>query len=368
MIRVRSKVGNQLLRLFNLWMTFVVLTKVALLFPHWKISLLALLNYDLYFLVTLLALSIFFEGHYNRFIFLNIAIFAFSYVPGYLTIFMGADYSFGNNFLQYYWWGYRKIFSSIVTCIAIIYIPIDYFYYERKTRFKYVLTLGISLPIALIYYWKFFNNSSYLVTGENYYQIFRGILGLDFLALFVIISYGYLLLKYNKPILGYVNLLMFNFLFFVLIDLVDNFFYYYLHKPLPDLSNVFLIVNLIFFVLVLIHNLNYLSSEFGQFYENVKFSRVKLDIVLLRKKTVIDKWILLIQENFSSSPFRFLALFLMAVTLGAFVYFYPYGYSKVAFFILMILMVIILWYLNLLVKRRINKKITNSKQINNKIV
>jgi hypothetical protein len=360
MIRIKSQISNQVFVLFNIWMAFIVLSKFVLIFPHWKISVIALINYDLYFLVTLLALAVFFKDRHNKFIFLNIAIFSLSYVLGFLTIFLGEDYSFGNHYFQYYFWAYRKIFTSIITCITIIYVTIDYLYHEKRIGVKYLKTLFITIPISLLYYKNFFLDYRYLFQGDNYYQIFSGILGLNFLALFFIVLYGYLLFKFDKPISGHVNLIVFGFLIFLAIDSVDNFFNY-LRKPLPDLSQVFLIGNLILFVSILIHNIVYLNTEFGKFYEDFRFSKIKLNIKLLKRKTIIDRWIILLQGNFMYSPFRMFLLFLMVISLSFFLYFYPYGYTKLSFLILIFIMIILLFYLNFLVRKRTRLEITNKK-------
>ena len=360
MIRIKSQIGNQLLALFNIWMAFVVLSIVALIFPHWKISFIALINYNLYFLIALMAIAVFFKERHNKYIFINIAIFCFSYVLGFLTIFLGEDYSIGNNYFQYYFWTYRKIFTSIITCITIIYIPVDYLYHEKKAKSKYLLTLLITLPISFVYYKNFFLSYKYLFEGENYYQIFSGFLGMNFLALFFIALYGYIFFKFDKPISGYVNLIIFGFLIFLAIDSVDNLFNY-MRKPLPDLSHVLLIGNLILFVLILAHNLIYLNTEFGKFYEDFKFSKLQLNIKLLKKRTVIDKWIIPLQGYVLYSPFRIFFLLLMLISLSFFLYFYPYGYTKLSFLILILLLIMLLFYLNLLVKKRTKLEVANTK-------
>jgi len=127
--RIKAKVGNQLLIILNIWMAYVVLSKLVLIFPHWEISFIRLINYDLFFLVFLLSITVFLKEENNRYVYLNIAIFAAAYLLGFLTIFLGENYSLGNDYLQYYVGTYRKILIAIVTCITVIYISIDYLYH-----------------------------------------------------------------------------------------------------------------------------------------------------------------------------------------------------------------------------------------------
>ena len=85
----KKPVGKQFLTIFNIWMTYFVISKIALVFPHWKISSIALFNYDLYFLIFLFALWIYLKKTYNRYIYLNIAILSILYVLGFLALFIG---------------------------------------------------------------------------------------------------------------------------------------------------------------------------------------------------------------------------------------------------------------------------------------
>ncbi len=368
MVRIKSSVGNQLLVIFNVWMVLVVILKFSLLlFKHWKISVIALINIDLFFLMAMLAFIIFLKGRYNKYIFLNLAIFAASYGLGFILIFFGEDYSIGNNIIQYFLWTYRKILISIITCITIIYIPIDYLYHNKKAIAKYFLSFLICLPISFLYYKNFFLSYRFLFEGENLYRLFSGFLGMNFWALFFIMLHGYLLIIRDRPILGHVNLIIFCFLIFIAIDSIDNYFNF-LHKALPVLSQIFLFANLIIFILILVDSFFYLTSEFGKFYEDFKFSKIHLNIKLLQKRTKIDRWIVKLQEYLVYSHYRFFQLFLMIISLILFLYFYPYGYAKISFIILILLITILMFYLRLLVRKRSKIENTYQETLNNQII
>lgn len=351
MAQSKSHFGIQLYLILKIWLGYLLLSKLVLIFPHWKISSIALLNYDLFFLIILLAIAVFFKERNNKYIFLNLAIFAFVYVSGSLTIFLGKNYALGNDFLQYYFWAYRKILISIITCITIIYIPIDYLYNEKKTISKYLLALFIILPISFIYYRNFLLIPQYLFKGENYYEIYSGLLGMNFLAIFFILLYGYLLFYRNKPVSGHVNLIVFSFLLFFSIDTLDNFLIYS-RLSLPNFSQLTLFFNLILFIFILIHNIYYLNTEYGKFYEDLRFSRIKLNIKLMKKTTIIEKYIFRLQAYFSYLPNRLFFILLMVISISFFLYFYPFGYVKLNFTILIILMLILFFYLNILIRRR----------------
>jgi len=352
MSKTKIEIKNQLWVILNIWILFIVFGSVYLLrFKHWELPIINLLNYYLYFLIVLLAGAAFLKGRYNKYIFLNIAIFAFVYVMGFVVIFIGRNYSFGDDYLQYYAWSYRKIMVSIVTALTIIYIPVDYLRHNRRTYEKYLIALLLCLPIAFVYYKNFILSHRYLFIDNHIRQIFLGFIGMNLWALFFIFLYAYLVLKYDKPILGHVNLLIFSFLLFVAIDSLDNFFYY-IHRPLPTFSGVLLFLNLLLFILILLHNLFYVSSDFGQFYEQFRFSEKKLGITVLKRKTKVEKWMEYLSQNFEISPYRLFFWCLMAITIVVFLMIYPNGYERLSFIILILLTAASLVYLNLLMKKR----------------
>jgi len=349
--RIQAKVGNQLLILVHIWMAYILLSKLALNFSHWKIPFISLINYDLFFLIMLLSLAVFIKGENNRYVYLNLAIFAFGYLLGFLTIFFGEDYSIGNDYLQYLIWTYRKIMISIITCVTVIYIPIDYLYHEKKISVKYLVTLLITVPVSFIYFRNFLLSYRYLFIDNNFLKIFSSILGMNFLAIFFILLYGYLFIYRFKPISGHVNLVVFGFLIFLAIDSLDN-FYNSINKPLPPLSQIILTVNLILFVLMLLDNFLYLGTEFGKFYEKYRFSKIKLTIRLIPRKTFVEKYVIFFQQYFKSLPYKIMLISLMAISLSFFLHLYPYGYSKLSFLILIFLTIAIIAYLNILIRKR----------------
>ncbi len=351
MVKIGSDIKNQLWVIFNIWIAFVVITIYALRFKHWELPTISLVNYYLYFLIALLAAAAFLKGRYNKYIFLNIAIFAFVYVLGFIVIFTGKNYSFGSDYLQYYAWAYRKIIISFVTGLTIIFIPVDYLSHNKKAHIKYLIALLLCLPIAVVYYKDFIVDYRYLFIANHLREIFLGFIGMNFWALFFIILYAYLMLKYDKPILGHVNLLVFSFLVFLSIDSLDNFFNY-IKRPLPIFSGILLFLNLLLFVLILLHNLIYISSDFGQFYEQFRFSEKKLGITVLKRKTKIEKWMEYLSQNLEFSPYRLFFWLLMAFTIGLFLIFYPQSYERISFIILIGLTAAILLYLTRLMKKR----------------
>ena len=356
----RAAFGKHFFLILKIWLAYIFLSKSALIFPHWKISSIALFNFDLFFLIVLFAIAVFLKERNNKYIFLNLAIFAFVYISGFFTLFLGEDYALGNNYFQYYFWGYRKIVISIITCISIVYIPIDYLYNEKKARSRYFITLSIVLPISFLYYRNFFLDFKYLFIENNYLKLFSGHLGMNFLAIFFIMLYGYLLFYRDKPISGHVNLIVFSFLTFLAVDSLDTFLCYH-GMPLPIFSQLSLFINLVLFLSILAYYLWYLNSEFGKFYEDFRFSKRTLNVKLLRRKTLVEKYVVWLHGYFSYLPNRIFFIILMVISISFFLHFYPYGYEKLHFIILIGLMILLFMYINILIKKRAKNYFSNKK-------
>lgn len=352
MSKDRSTFGRQLLIIIHLWMAYVLISKVVLIFPHWNMPLVALINYDLYYLIFLVSIAIFLKDAYNRYVYLNIAFFAFIYVLGFLTIFLGTTYSIGDDFFQYHIWTYRKILISIITSVTVCYIPVQYLFFERSTAQKYLIAIGVTLPLGFLYFKNFIINPRYLFEAEeNYMKIFDGILGMNFLALFLLILYGFLFFYLNRPMSGHVNLVAVAFLLFLGVDSVDNFFNK-LQKQVPILSQLFLIANLMLFAVILISTLKYIQSEFGKFYEKYRYQQINLKVKIIRKMPYYERYWVDLRKQFQNRPYFYFCLTLMIITLAIFIYFYPFSYSKMSFLVLMALIGAMLWYLHLLIKKR----------------
>ncbi len=354
--QINSRTKNELGRVVQTWIAYVLVSKLLLIFPHWEITLIALLNYDLFFLMFLLAARIFLAKHDNRYVYLNLAVFSILYVSGFFTIFLGKSYAIGNDFHLYYFYVYRKIAIGIITCVTIIYISIDFLYYELKLLHKYLITISLTLLFSFSYYKNFFLDSGYLFQArENYLQVFTGLLAMNFLALFFILLYGFLKIQLDKPIAGHVNVLLFSFSFFLAIDSVDNFFNSN-QKTIPQISQIFLVFTLIYFIAVLVHNYLYINTEYSRFIHDIRFRRRILSMRLIQRSSYVEKYFLLAQKFLRNLPYQMFLRLFMVTSILFFLYYYPYGYFKMSFVVLIFLTMIMIVYLNLLIKKRSRAK------------
>ena len=357
--QIDSRTKNELGRVVQIWIAYVLVSKLLLIFPHWEITLIALLNYNLFFLMFLLAARIFLNKHDNRYVYLNLAVFAILYVSGFFTIFLGKGYAIGNDYILYYFYVYRKIAIGIITCVTIIYISIDFLYYELKLLHKYLITVSLTLAFSFFYYKNFFLDSGYLFHAkDNYLEVFTGLLGMNFLALFFIFLYGYLKIRLDKPIAGHVNVIVFSFFVFLAIDSVDNFYNFH-QTTIPPISQFFLVFNLLYFIAVLVHNYLYIKTEYSKFIHDIRFRRRILSMRLIQRSSYVEKYFLLAQEFLRNLPYQMFLRPFMVISILLFLYYYPYGYFKMSFVVLIFLTMIMIFYLNLLIKKRSRAKTLN---------
>lgn len=347
-----GSVGNKFLLLFNIWMVFVVLSILALRFPHWQLTILAIINNELFILLFILSFTLFVRSEYNRFIFLNLTIFSILYIFGFFIVFTGSEYTIGNDHFQYYLWMYRKIAISLMTSIMVTFIIFEYIYFKMKVLYKYALALLITVPVWLAFFHNFLFNKKFIFESyENYLSIYLAICSVNAIIIFYILIYAYHCINKENPISKYINPLMLNLFVFVAIDTVDHYFFYR-DIELSWEHQFFLMMSLISINGILGANIYYVYSEFGKFYENFLFSKIKLNMKLKKKKSVTEKYINLVNSYFKDKLNRILFVILMAVSLAFFILIYPFGYQKITFLLLVVLITGIGLYLNALFRRR----------------
>ena len=138
-----------------IFLIYYVVTRAALQLPHWDMPDISCLNYDLFFIIMLLSFFVFLREPNYPYIFLNLAIFSLFYLSGFVVIFSGVDYLFGDDKLPYILWAYRKIIISVMTCIMVIYIPTSYIFNNVKSSYRYLISFVIVLPISAFYFRSF---------------------------------------------------------------------------------------------------------------------------------------------------------------------------------------------------------------------
>lgn len=318
---------------------------------HWEIDKYLIVNCSLYFLAFLLSFVIFKKSKYNSYIFLNLGLFAFVYAFGLFHIFVGDDYLFGNNLLMYQIYPFRKFILSFFICLTLVYALIEYHNYSDKVSTKYIKSLFIVLPINVAFYFDFLKDSRYVCDLDHLHELILCTIETNFIAIFCIGLYGYLLYNKDRPIGEYINSIIAILTFYVIYDTIDGFSEYY-KIPISNISSYILTIILIFLNYFLLRKLKDVYSDFGTFYEEIKHSDKNLNIKILKKQTIITKIIKKIRNYFEKFPNRFFFILLMMISIVLFLYFFPTGYAKRIFIAFLLSLSLFILYLCILYKKR----------------
>lgn len=278
-----SKNFNIHIKIINCWLFFILLLVIVSNLPHDNIPTLSWLNSSIYFLIFLQCIFIFRRDQHNKSLFFNLGLFSVFYSFSFIQQYIGNNFSFGNNYHIYYFFEYRKIIISFLLAFCVLYICIKYLFVNLKPLYLYGITLAIIIPIFVWHYYPYLIDKNYIFDIENLSVFYKSILYLTFLPLFFIIFYGMILYLYDRSLGEHINTIMVCFFIMTLMDITDLYGYIYKIK-LFSLSQYVLLLVLSFFLITLFRRLNYVYSEFGQFYDSLVVSGNNLGVPIKRKK------------------------------------------------------------------------------------
>lgn len=265
-------------KIINYWLSYILLLAIISNLPHENIPILSWFNFSIYFLLFLHCIFIIKKERHNKSIFLNLGLFlffySFSFVPQYIS----------DNYLYYYVFAYRKIFLSFLLSFSIIYICIKYLFNNRKSSLVYVLSFAVIVPIYIWHFYPYLLDKDYILVIEDLSIFYKSILEVSFLPLFFVIFYALLLYRYDRSLGEHINSLMVCFFIMTLLEITDIFGYIYNIK-LFSLSQYILLLNLSFFLITLFRKLNYIYSEFGQFYDTIVITGKHMGVPIKRKRS-----------------------------------------------------------------------------------
>ena len=317
---------------------------------HWELGITSIINYNLWFLVFLISFSIYREAKYNKYIFLNISLLALIYALSFFHTLIGDKYLFGNEFLIYYILPYRKFLISLLTCISVVYITIDYLFYNEKIVYKYLWTLAIVGPFCFYFYYDFLVDPKYIFS--HYDALFFHNIETNILAFFFIVLYALLIILKEKPISRYVDAIVVLMFFFVLYDGFDSIYMYKINKPLPAVSQLLLTIILAFFILLFHIILKNIYSDFGQFYDRFLFKETNLDLKVIKKQGRFSRLFIMFQDYLRIFPNRLSFFVITSVGLVMFILFVPICYGKRILLFLALALILFLIYYYFLSKKK----------------
>jgi len=351
-----QSVKRQFYLLVILWVAYFFLSRLALGLPHWKaVSTINYINYDLFYIIFILSLFIFRKEKHYPYIFFNLAVVSFFFLLGFLVMFIGKDYTIGDDRLMYIAWFYRRILISSLVLVMCVFLPTTYIFRQVKPVFRYLITLAIVTPIVVFHFKQYFLDWTLTQVDQNQYDILSSAISLNSLGISFLAVYGFLYLFHGRAVPKYINPLIIGWLFFLFVDINDNYFLFH-QKDLPAISQWFLLFNLIFFCYILMRKLLYMHSSFGIFYDDLLVSKVKLGIKVIQKKGWTERLIMLLKVYFKPLYKKIFFVFLMTISFVYFVLFFPYSYTKMNLIILFLIFCLLIIYLNALVGKRIRSR------------
>lgn len=279
MLALKSTV---LYRIVNLWFAFVLFLILISNLPHQSVPIFSWFNYSLYFLLFLLCVFIYIKEPVNKAIFFNVGLLCLLYSISFINLLIGNNYVFDNEYLAYYVFQYRTMLLSFLMAFSVIFICVRYMSKELSTLSSYLVTLAVVLPFFLWHFFPYLADRNYLLQVDTA-VFYKSMFYFTFLPLFGIFFYGYLLYKNENSLGEYINALMVCFFLLTMIDLTDMFGYIYEIK-LFSLSQYVSLLILSFFILTFFRKLNYVYSDFGQFYENALITGTYMGVPIKKKK------------------------------------------------------------------------------------
>jgi len=271
-------------RIINYWLIFVLFLIIVSNLSHQEVPILSWVNCSLYFLLFLQCFYLFIQDRKNKFVFFNIGVFALFHSLSFTNIFIGEQNLLGNDFQAYYFFEYRHIILSLLFVLCIVYTCIKYLFNNLRPLPIYGITLAVVLPIFVWHYYPFLLDKQYILSIEDA-VLYQRILYFNFLPLFFVILYGVCLYKYDRSLGEHINTIMVCFFIMIIMDITNLVGDIY-KIAVFSLSQYVLLITLSFFLITMFRLVNYLYSEFGQFYDSIVTTGNNLGVPIKRKKAV----------------------------------------------------------------------------------
>lgn len=337
-------------RIINFWFTFVLFLIIISNLPHQEVPFFSWFNCSMYFLIFLQSVYLFKQDTPNRFIFLNIGLFALFHSLSFVDMFIGEGFLMGDDYLSYFFFEYRTILLSFLPALCVIYITIKYLFNELESYKVYLLSLAIILPVLLWHYHPFLLDKEYVLEVETS-VFFQSVLLFDLLPLFFLVLYGIMLYKYDWSLGEHINTLMVCFFIITIMDITNQ--YGYINEITAfQYTQYVLLVNLSFFLVTMFRLVNHAYSDFGQFYDALMNTGNKYGVPIRRKRSTSA-----VLLDFSKAYFhqrRNSVGFTMLISALGINYFSSNVFIKINMAVLSFGLLVLLFYLTALYQKRIN--------------
>ncbi len=338
------------IRIINFWLSFILLLIIISNLPHEPVPILTWLNCSIYFFLFIQCLFLIKQDKYNKLVFLNISLFALFHSLSFVCLFIGDDNFIGNDYHAWFFYEYINIIQTFVFVFCIVYICIKYLFKSLNALQIYGISLGIILPIFLWHFYPFLMDKEYILEIDEAF-FYKSILLADFLPLLFLMLYGIILYKYDRSIGEHINTIVVCFFIMIILDitgLIGNIY----DITIFSLTQYILLITLSLFLVTAIRLLNYVYSQFGQFYNSIVISGNNSGVPIKRKKNVSTAILDFAKVYFHQrrNTIGFLTLlFIFCIN-----YFNVSLYLKLNMAAISFLMLILFYFLTALYQKRLN--------------
>ncbi len=278
-----KKIQNTHVKIVNLWLVFIIVLLIGNNFAHWStVKTITWINCSFFFLLFLQTLFIIRKEIAHQALFTNIAVWTFVSSIQILNTFIGPDYALGGSpELAYAVFDFRRMIIPTLATYVILHAVLSVYCREVRAWVHIVASLLITGGIAVwlfraILFQSNLTDPSALIAGQT--------LKLLLFPFICLIGYWVYQFRRDPPISDHIKILLGFFFVYLVIELTDLFTMVYKIK-LYAVSQVVLFSTLFFLMVIFFNRLNYISSDFGQYYERLLVSGGRAGIAIIRKQS-----------------------------------------------------------------------------------
>jgi len=278
-----KKMQNTHVKIVNLWFIFILLLLIVNNFAHWSnVETITWINCSFFFLLFLQALFIIRKEIAHQSLFINIAVWTFVSSIQIINTFIGPNYALGGSpELAYAVFDFRRMIIPTLLTYVILHAVLSV--YLRKVR-AWVHIVASVLTTGGIAAWLFRAILFQSNPSDPGALIAEQTLKLLLFPFICLIGYWVYQFRRDPPISDHIKVLLGFFFVYLVIELTDLFTMVYKIK-LYAVSQVVLFSTLFFLMIIFFNRINYISSEFGQYYERLLVSGGRAGIAIIRKQS-----------------------------------------------------------------------------------
>lgn len=268
-----------------MWLVFILFLVMISNLPHQPVPFFSWFNVSIYFLIFLQMVHLIRYDPKNKFIHLNVGMFALLHSLSFINIFIGEGFLIPDDFLRYYFFEYKHIVLSALPALCVIHITIRYFFDELTELKVYAISLATIIPVFLWNYYPFLIDKEYILEVDNAI-LYKSVMLFDFLPLFFLVLYALLLYKHDWSLGEHITTLMVCFFIITIMDITNYSGNIYDFTIFPYTQYV-LMVNLTLLAITSTRLLNYASSGLGRLYDSVLSAGARFGVPIKRKRTSV---------------------------------------------------------------------------------